>query len=175
MTQAPLPLRPLVAAMALNAAWLFSSPAAAQDQNGLFYDFGATARCLAANDTLEGKTACIGRATEECIELTGYATPVLSGCSDRELGDWDARLNAVYQEQRRRAAASDKDSFAGAPSQAEALREMQRAWIPYRDANCAYEASQWGGGTGAGPAYVGCLMQMTAEQTLYLQYGGLGE
>jgi len=56
-----------------------------------------------------------------------------------------------------------------APAQAEALRDMQRAWIAFRDATCTYEASQWSGGTGQGPAYEGCVMRMTAEQTLYLE------
>ena len=51
---------------------------------------------------------------------------------------------------------------------------MQRAWIEYRDATCAYEAAQWGGGTGAGPAFAGCLMRLTAEQALYLEYEGMG-
>ena len=46
---------------------------------------------------------------------------------------------------------------------------MQRAWIGYRDAACAYEASQWGGGTGAGPAAVGCMMTLTGRQALALE------
>ena len=46
---------------------------------------------------------------------------------------------------------------------------MQRAWIAYRDAACAYEASQWGGGTGAGPAATGCMMTLTGRQALALE------
>jgi uncharacterized protein YecT (DUF1311 family) len=151
-----------------------AAPIAAQDADGLFYDFGPTAACLVGAQTLPEKSACIGRAADACVEATGYATPVLSGCASRELDDWDARLNAVYQQARARAAQIDKDAFEGTPSQAEALRDMQRAWIPYRDATCAYEASQWGGGTGAGPAFVSCLLTMTGEQALYLELGGLG-
>ncbi|MFT5363966.1 MAG: hypothetical protein ACI9VX_001592 [Dinoroseobacter sp.] len=51
---------------------------------------------------------------------------------------------------------------------------MQRAWIEYRDATCSYEAAQWGGGTGAGPAFAGCLTRLTAEQALYLEFEGMG-
>ena len=54
------------------------------------------------------------------------------------------------------------------PKQAEALRDMQRAWITFRDAACDYERSQWGGGTGGGPATLACLMRMTGEQALLL-------
>jgi uncharacterized protein YecT (DUF1311 family) len=46
---------------------------------------------------------------------------------------------------------------------------MQRAWIGYRDAACAYEESQWGGGTGGGPASVDCAMRLTARQALALE------
>ena len=46
---------------------------------------------------------------------------------------------------------------------------MQRAWIRFRDAKCAYARSHWGGGTGAGPAGVECLMRETAEQTWYIE------
>jgi uncharacterized protein YecT (DUF1311 family) len=48
------------------------------------------------------------------------------------------------------------------PPVAEALRDMQRAWIAYRDASCDYERAQWGGGTGGGPATAGCLMRTRA-------------
>jgi uncharacterized protein YecT (DUF1311 family) len=56
-----------------------------------------------------------------------------------------------------------------APPSEPALREMQRAWIPFRDARCGFEMSLWGGGTGGGPAYAECLMIVTAEQALYLE------
>ena len=47
--------------------------------------------------------------------------------------------------------------------------EIFKRWIGYRDATCDYERSQWGGGTGGGPATLGCLMRLTGEQTLYLE------
>jgi uncharacterized protein YecT (DUF1311 family) len=56
-----------------------------------------------------------------------------------------------------------------APSVAEALRGMQRAWIVYRDEACDYERAQWAGGTGGGPATAACLMQQTGEQALALE------
>jgi uncharacterized protein YecT (DUF1311 family) len=63
------------------------------------------------------------------------------------------------------------------PEHAQALRDMQRAWIGFRDATCAFERAYWGGGTGGGGtggglAQVSCLMQMTGEQALYLKASG---
>jgi uncharacterized protein YecT (DUF1311 family) len=67
------------------------------------------------------------------------------------------------------AAAELQELGSAAPPPAVALREMQRAWIAWRDAACDYEVSQWGGGTGGGPAWSQCAMQMTGEQALALE------
>ena len=45
---------------------------------------------------------------------------------------------------------------------------MQRKWIDFRDAACAFEASKWGGGTGGGPAATQCHLTLTAQQYLRL-------
>jgi uncharacterized protein YecT (DUF1311 family) len=52
---------------------------------------------------------------------------------------------------------------------APALQEMQRAWIAFRDTTCQYEVTQWGGGTGSGPAFADCRMRTTARQALTLE------
>jgi uncharacterized protein YecT (DUF1311 family) len=160
----------LIGAVALG----MGGAASAQDADGLYYDFAPTSLCIARSETSAERSECIGRATEACINATGYATPVLSGCAFRELENWDAHLNAVYQAQRARSREFDMGGGANAPSLAVGLRDMQRAWIEYRDATCSYEAAQWGGGTGAGPAFAGCLTRLTAEQALYLEFEGMG-
>jgi uncharacterized protein YecT (DUF1311 family) len=96
----------------------------------------------------------------------------MNGCMDREVEWWDGRLNASYKALMKGEKADDAASIADgypAPSKAKALRAMQRAWVTYRDTTCAYSASQFGNGTGAGTAYIGCLLQMTGEQTLFLE------
>lgn len=152
---------------------LFPSIAQADD-DPLTYADTATATCVANSETRAEKTECIGRSSNACQTDTpgGYATVVISGCLSRELDWWDARLNAAYRAARVRTREYDMGAAPNAPSLAQTLRDMQRAWIPYRDATCAYEAAQWSGGTGAGPAYVACLMQLTGEQTLYLEFSG---
>ena len=49
---------------------------------------------------------------------------------------------------------------------ADSLRDMQRAWITFRDAKCDWETVQWGGGTGAGPARLSCLMHILLKLIL---------
>ena len=96
----------------------------------------------------------------------------MGGCLSREADFWDARLNQVYDGLMRAEQAFDAENAAAGlavAKAADALQGMQRAWIAFRDAACAYEASQWGGGTGAGPATAECLMRTTAEQSLRLE------
>lgn len=148
---------------------LLASPVMAQDLTYSDAPLEACSRQRAeAPASLE---ACIGLAANLCQERTpgGYATVVISGCLAGETDWWDARLNAVYQQVRARVRQDDMHGSPNAPSQADALRDMQRAWIDFRDATCGFEAAQWGGGTGQGPAYVACLLQMTAEQVIYLE------
>lgn len=132
-----------------------------------------TETCLSASPESE-MALCIGASAEACMEATpgGGSTVGMAGCIEAEWQYWDGRLNAVYK--RAMAAAKQTDAeMAGlgsaAPKQAPALRDMQRAWIAFRDARCGYEQSLWGGGTGGGPAALGCMMSLTGEQTLFLE------
>lgn len=161
-------LAPVATALAL-------CPALAQaDDDPLTYSHTPTATCVANSETLTDARECIGRSANACQADTpgGYATVVISGCLSRELDWWDARLNAAYQNRRVEAREHDMHADPNAPPRAETLRDMQRAWIPYRDATCAWEAAQWSGGTGAGSAYLGCLMVMTGQQALTLEFSG---
>ncbi len=136
-----------------------------------------THSCLEDATTPAERVACIGVSANACMEETegGYSTVGMGGCIDRELAWWDDRLNSSYRDLRAREKADDAEFGAGEngiPAKAPALKAMQRAWITWRDATCDYERSQWGGGTGGGPATLGCLMRLTAEQTLYLERVG---
>ena len=119
------------------------------------------------------KQQCIGLSAEACMEVSegGFSTVGMGGCLEQELNWWDAMLNRSYQHLMTQEKADDaeakSDGFT-APSKTDALKAMQRAWIPHRDATCDYEMSQWGGGTGGGPAILACLMRLTGEQTIYL-------
>lgn len=145
-----------------------AGPATAQD---LVFDIWHSKTCVSGG----GGADCIGMAADRCMSDTpgGHSTYGMGGCLSAELDWWDAELNRAYQELRAAEKTIDQDEAewlpAEAPKRAVALRDAQRAWITFRDATCLYEQTQWGGGTGGGPAYVGCLLRMTGEQTLYLK------
>jgi uncharacterized protein YecT (DUF1311 family) len=128
----------------------------------------ATSAARSGNAVLD----CIGRSAQACMAIPGGDTTVgMMDCLKGELAYWDGKLNAAYAKR----LAADKKSDAelkqmgsAAPRSEPALRKMQRAWIAYRDAACAYEQSQWMGGTGGGPATMDCHMQETARQALKL-------
>jgi uncharacterized protein YecT (DUF1311 family) len=44
------------------------------------------------------------------------------------------------------------------------LRQSERAWIAFRDADCSYQAMWEYGGTGAGLIDVDCQYQMTVQR-----------
>lgn len=152
-------------------AVLLAAPAAAQD---IRFNITPTLACLGRAQTdAPGDPSCIGTAAEICMEVSdgGFSTVGMVACISRELDYWDARLNDSYQALRARHRADDADTanIPGIPSMELALRDMQRAWIPFRDATCDYERSLWGGGTGGGPATAGCRMRLTGQQALYLE------
>ncbi|MGB1208288.1 MAG: lysozyme inhibitor LprI family protein [Paracoccaceae bacterium] len=146
-------------------------PVAAQD---IVFDPGPSVTCMAQSD---GDWAhCAGTSANLCMQesLHGWTTVGMMNCLGAELDYWDRRLNIAYQKARSMARQADLDAPEGVASQADALQAMQRAWITFRDRQCAYMQSQWGGGTGGGPVAVGCHMGETAEQTHFLETIGLG-
>ena len=159
----------------LAAAMLMGSvaiPAHAQ-QDELQFSEDLISDCIEENN-FSTRRECIGVAASQCQEATpmGSTTVGMGFCLNEELSFWDARLNTVYKQLTARDKRDDADAKAGgwlAPEKFPLLRKAQRKWIEYRDATCDYEMSLWGGGTGGGPAVIGCLMSETAERTLELE------
>ncbi|MEM7491553.1 MAG: lysozyme inhibitor LprI family protein [Pseudomonadota bacterium] len=147
---------------------LLATPAAAQD---VAFSPTATTACLVTDAP---PRSCIGMSAELCMEDTdgGMTTVGMSACTWAEAEYWDDRLNAAYTALLAAHQASDAENTRlglTVPSLAETLRDMQRAWIPHRDATCAYERAWWAGGTGQGPAGAACMLQLTGEQALELE------
>lgn len=162
-------LRPWLVVLLSLPCGFAAAPLAAQD---LIFDIAPVEACIRAG----GGESCAGKAAEACMARSpgGQTTVGMGGCLDRERAHWDAWLNILYRQLHARLAAQDAALASAAPKEAVALQEMQRAWIAFRDAKCGYEAAQWGGGTGAGPAAVRCHLHETARQMIYLQTGRLG-
>ena len=125
---------------------------------------------LTSDDTRQ----CIGIGSQTCsqVEEGGFSTQGMVGCMIAERDAWDSLLNAEYQQARGFAQALDVRDRADAPEyaiRAGQLRDAQRAWIPFRDANCRMEAGAWGQGTFAQVLMAECLMRMTGERALDLR------
>ena len=88
-----------------------------------------------------------------------------------QLAAADRRLNQVYQRRIADARADDRSDrrFRGWYSQEQALRESERLWIDFRDAECRYLTQQQSWRRG-GMAYMrGCLLNQTNERTAELR------
>ncbi|OOY21374.1 hypothetical protein BMI86_02030 [Thioclava sp. DLFJ5-1] len=149
-----------------------SATAARAEGIPVTYDPQVITACLSAKSG-PARSACIGLGAAHCmtVDTAGSSNAGMGFCFGAERDDWDARLNAAYQTivaQDGKMDAELKELGSAAPPQVPALKEMQRAWIAYRDASCTYEMSTWGGGSGAGPAGSQCEMQLTGAQALRL-------
>jgi uncharacterized protein YecT (DUF1311 family) len=122
-------------------------------------------------------SACLATATgaaraQECGDAG--STVEISQCYERALQRADAELNRAYQTALRGA----RDDSALPPAQKgrweAALRDAQRKWVAFRDADCkeliGYE---WYGGTGMGSAMLACMLGKTRARTKELmdRYG----
>lgn len=98
----------------------------------------AVPACLAAQ---EGKDSCPDARTQHDLNV----------CAAQDLVRADSVLNARYQ------------ALVGSmPSvQLELLRTAQRAWIRFRDAECAYQASAFEGGSMQPMVRSSCLARLT--------------
>jgi len=94
-------------------------------------------------------------------ECTG-STPEMVDCLSAQRTHWDKELTIAYQKAMKEAPKAQKDK----------LREAERAWIKYRDANCAYYAA--GEGTIARINAAVCLRDMTQKRAEELATGGAG-
>jgi uncharacterized protein YecT (DUF1311 family) len=89
----------------------------------------------------------------QCLDKAAGVTTAVIGCTDTELKAQDKKLNDNYK------ALKDKLK---APRQKQ-LQEVQRAWLKYRDSNCAFYADPDGGSMQRILA-VDCVLKATAER-----------
>lgn len=118
--------------------------------------------------------SCVGEAASFCMETTegGHSTFGAMDCILKEGDVWDERLNIAYQEARKFAQVMDEDDLEFFPEyaiRADQVLQAQRAWITYRDANCAMQHGLWGSGSMRQISGADCLLQMTALRTFELR------
>lgn len=134
--------------------------------------------CVAARAT-EDAALCQGIIAEPCTATPeGGTTLGLTDCQMRENRAWDRLLNEEYARAMAAAQSSDQAESAYRAEFARfaaSLRDAQRAWIAFRDAECGLEYARYGSGSMRNPANALCLAQMTAERTLRLRRLAEGE
>jgi uncharacterized protein YecT (DUF1311 family) len=86
---------------------------------------------------------------DTCIKKSGGVTSEMMNCVDVETKRQDEKLNQSYQ----KLLASVK------PARKTQLVDAQRAWLKYRELNCAFY-DDGSGGTAAGLAANDCIMTM---------------
>ncbi len=93
--------------------------------------------------------------------------------SQLELNDADAHLNRVYQRRISEAQQADRIALRQRPrgwyGQEAALRNAERAWIAYRDADCRYASQSEVGSRIYGSVIRACLIDRTNDRTAVLQ------
>ena len=138
-------------------------------------DFGPELEaCYADATDTAGREACIGTMASTCMDNQdgGHTTLGMSSCLNGEATVWDGFLNVEYKATREFAKAMDADEaeyFPELARRAETLLVAQRAWLAFRDAECALAYAEWGSGSMRTIAYADCVMRMTAERTIRLR------
>ncbi|WP_062227571.1 lysozyme inhibitor LprI family protein [Aureimonas frigidaquae] len=99
----------------------------------------------------------------DCDQYGGYE---LDNCLNDANTAADAALNAAYAKAGAYIDAT-QDIPADKTSWHDELRAAQRAWIAFRDANCAFDliVAEWNSGSGANAAQKACVLAMTLART----------
>jgi uncharacterized protein YecT (DUF1311 family) len=118
-------------------------------------------RCLdGAGDKKHAAMACVGKVAQSCMaQPGGGSTFGMRICLNREIKIWDDRLNRSYQ--------TFRASLDGKVRNA--LVEVQKGWIEWRDKKCDFPYTMHEGGTIAGVAAADCVLETTAMRAIELR------
>lgn len=143
------------------AGLLLSTPTFAEDTPDLLpADRAGMEQCL---QSAAGRGAraeeCLGFVQDSCMESEeGQSTAGSVACIAREHVYWDSLLNQSYGRLR----------DTGDDAADRGLRDLQRQWLDWRQARCAFEARQYEGGTFANVAANLCFTSETARRAMDL-------
>lgn len=85
-------------------------------------------------------------------------------CAGKDYEKADKKLNAEYQKLRKLVTERDRTANAGGKGAADALVTAQRAWVAFRDANCALSGFQARGGSMEPMLISSCLADMSRKR-----------
>lgn len=94
------------------------------------------------------------------------STVEMNFCAEKDYEVADKALNDAYANALKYARSRDLEPPYDARSFEAALKNAQRAWISYRDADCKdLVAQEWSGGSGTTSAVLGCMTEKTIQRT----------
>jgi len=163
-------------------AAFFPLAAQAQDEELARYRSAIEPCVMAAGSDGAALEACAGRLSEACMEGEpgGMSNLGMASCVRAEAAFWDERLNAEWRRLIARVKEADLQSEEYEPDFAvreDRLRAAQRAWIGFRDAQCAYDYAVFGAGSLRQLMYPSCLSDLTMKRltdliAMRMQYEG---
>ena len=97
-------------------------------------------------------------------EAATHSNPEYKACLARAADRADAALNQAYKTLQDKIRAAAKEMGQEPDVQFNNLKDAQKQWIAYRDANCTLEDSLAFGGTAIGGNYSSCLCALSYER-----------
>lgn len=98
----------------------------------------------------------------DCADPGSLPQQGMNHCAHQDYLDADTMLNVIYGDVR---AQLDGMQRPDGRTEAEALRDAQRAWITFRDLACDLEGAPFRGGTMEPFLVSSCLARLTRERT----------
>lgn len=113
---------------------------------------------------------CLGQASGQCQERPGGSTTIgITECIQAETAMWDVILNEEYKWTQMANETADEQGLSQVMDRTDALRDAQRAWIAFRDADCAARYAMWQDGTIRSIVAANCHLTMTAGRAIELR------
>ncbi len=119
--------------------------------------FMATVICVTA-----GISMPVAAQEPNCKEPQTQADMTI--CAGKDYEKADKQLNVEYQKLRKLLTERDKAADADGKGAADALVTAQRAWVAFRDANCALSGFQARGGSMEPMLISSCLAEMSTKR-----------
>lgn len=100
----------------------------------------------------------------ESCEASTHSNPEFKACVARAADKADAALNQAYKDLLDAVRAAGKEMGQKPDTQLDDLKDSQKQWISFRDANCTFEDSLAFGGTAIGGNFSSCLCALSYER-----------
>ena len=154
------------AAWARAAAWCAAVVAPSAEAQDPVVDDAAVEACFEGAAVGVTEPPCLGAAAGACQTRPGGASTIgIVECIVAETAAWDAILNREYRATREALTGTG----AAGIDVGSALLDAQRAWIAFRDAECALSYARWQDGTLRSVVGANCVLVMTAVRALELR------